>query len=250
MSDIAPILVLQHIGCEPPAAYEDELARRGLPLRRVLLHEGETLPDWRRFAAIIAMGGPMGAYDDELHPWLAAEKELIARAVESGVPFWGVCLGAQLLAASLGARVMPGEGPEVGVAPVSLTIEGAEDPVFSVAPATFDALHWHGDTYELPRGASRLAASERYDQQAFSYGGAYGLQFHLEVPASLAAGWLEVPAYAQALEQAHGEHAGPALLTALRAAEPAATELARELFGRWLELVVGLGTSRAQTARA
>ncbi|MHB1572136.1 MAG: glutamine amidotransferase-related protein, partial [Solirubrobacteraceae bacterium] len=108
-----PFLVLQHIACEPPAAYEDELRDWGTELHRVMVDAGDPLPDWREFAAIVAMGGPMGAYDDDRLPWLAAEKRLIGDAVRAGAPYWGVCLGAQLLAASLGARVYTGPEPEV-----------------------------------------------------------------------------------------------------------------------------------------
>jgi GMP synthase-like glutamine amidotransferase len=115
------VLVLQHIACEPPGVYEDVLNERGATIQRVELDEGEPLPDWRAFDAIIAMGGPMGALDEVDHPWLADEKRLIGDAVRSGLPFWGVCLGVQLLAASLGARVYPGSAPEVGLLPVRLT---------------------------------------------------------------------------------------------------------------------------------
>ena len=115
------VLVLQHIACEPPGVYEDVLHERGAVLTRVELDEGEALPDWREFDAIVAMGGPMGAYEDDLHPWLVAEKRKIAEAVAAGTPYWGVCLGVQLLAASLGARVYPGAAPEVGILPVELT---------------------------------------------------------------------------------------------------------------------------------
>jgi GMP synthase-like glutamine amidotransferase len=169
------LLVLQHIACEPPGAYEEELLDWGAELVRVEVDEGESLPEWRQFDAIIAMGGPMGAYEDQRLPWLAAEKQLIAAAVRSGLPFWGVCLGAQLLAASLGARVAPGAAPEVGVLPVNRTLGGARDPVFSAAPDEFMALQWHGDTFALPEGAVRLAGSEAYEQQAFSWRRAYAL---------------------------------------------------------------------------
>src|SRR5215212_9626489 len=125
-----PFLALQHIACEPPAAFEDELLARGLDLVRVELDEGDALPDWREFAGIIAMGGPMGAYQEDAHPWLVAEKRLLRDAVEADVPVWGVCLGAQLLAGALGARVYPGGKPEVGVLPVSLTPDAAADAVF------------------------------------------------------------------------------------------------------------------------
>ena len=99
------VLVLQHIACEPPGVYEDVLLERGASIHRVELDEGESLPDWRGFDAIVAMGGPMSVNDEDALPWLAAEKRAIGEAVRAGTPFWGVCLGVQLLAASLGARV-------------------------------------------------------------------------------------------------------------------------------------------------
>jgi GMP synthase (glutamine-hydrolysing) len=108
------LLAIQHIACEPPAAFEDELRSRGLDIVRVELDEGDPLPDWREFPAIVVMGGPMGAYDEADHPWLVDEKRVLREAVEADVPVWGVCLGAQLLASALGARVYRGDEPEVG----------------------------------------------------------------------------------------------------------------------------------------
>lgn len=238
-----PLLVLQHIGCEPPAAYEDEILARGMALHRVQLDRGEQLPDWRVCRGIVAMGGPMGAYDDALYPWLAPEKRLIAEAVRAGKPFWGVCLGAQLLAASLGASVTPGPAPEVGVLPVELTTAAADDPVFAAAPPKFQAFHWHGDTYELPPGAVQLARSERYEQQAFVFANAYALQFHLEVTSALVAKWGAVPAYAQSLERLPGGESLPELLNQLAGVQQSAVALARELFARWLVHVVSAGVS-------
>jgi len=237
--------VLQHIACEPPGAYEEELLDWGLGLVRVEVDEGQSLPAWQAFDGIIAMGGPMGAYEDQRLPWLTAEKELIAAAVHSGLPFWGVCLGAQLLAASLGARVAPGGEPEVGVLPVNRTPEGARDPVFSEAPDEFRALQWHGDTFGLPNGAVRLARSDAYEQQAFSYRRAYALQFHIEVDGSLAREWGAVPAYAQSLESIRGQGALPRLLEQVIAHEREMTHLARKLFAAWLEHIVGLRPSPA-----
>ena len=238
MAITAPFLVLQHVACEPPAAYEDELLERGLSLERVQLDRGDRLPDWRRFAAIIAMGGPMGAYDDDGHPWLKSEKRLISDAVRSGKPYWGVCLGAQLLAASLGARVAPGPSPEIGIEQITLSDGAADDPVFAGAPPVFEALSWHGDTYELPPGAVRLAGSEQYEQQAFVSDRAYALQFHLEVTAELASTWAEVPAYAQEVEGLLGPGAMQELERGVTAIEPRSIPLARALFARWLDHVV------------
>jgi GMP synthase (glutamine-hydrolysing) len=238
------LLVLQHAGCEPPGVYEDELGARGIAFTRVLLPDvanGAELPDWRSFAGIVAMGGAMGAGDESGHPWLAPEKRLIGDAVRAGKPYWGVCLGAQLLAASLGAAVRRGPRPELGVLPVTLTQAAAEDPVFASAPGTFSTLQWHGETYELPDGAVRLAGSEAYEQQAFAIGRAYALQFHLEVDGELARQWMEIPEYVHELEQLSGPGAPAQMLAQVRAAQARTVPLARQLFGRWLERVVGIG---------
>jgi GMP synthase (glutamine-hydrolysing) len=236
-SERRPILVLQHAGCEPPGAYEDELLARQIPFARVLLDEDEELPDWRANAGIVAMGGGMSVNDEAEHPWLAPEKRLIAEAVAAGTPYWGVCLGAQLLAASLGARVAAGAAPEIGVLDVELTPAAAADPVFGPLPSSFATLQWHGETYELPPGAVQLARSARYEQQAFVVGRAYALQFHLEVDAELAGEWMRTPAFVAELERDQGADAPAALLAQMQVAEEDSVPLARELFARWLELV-------------
>jgi GMP synthase-like glutamine amidotransferase len=186
------------------------------------------------------MGGPMGAYESEQHPWLPAERALIRQAVNADMPFWGVCLGAQLLAASLDGSAEPGEVPEIGVLEVSLAEAAAADPVFARAPSSFAALQWHSDTYQLPVGAVRLASSSAYLEQAFRIRNAYGLQFHLEVPEDLLEQWGELPAYAHSLETTLGPGALERLLSDWRATAPMTLALARKLFGAWLEEVVGL----------
>jgi GMP synthase-like glutamine amidotransferase len=235
---VSELLVLQHAGCEPPGVYEDVLLERGLSFARVVVPD-EPLPDWRGFAAVVAMGGAMGAYEEEAHPWLVAEKRLVAEAVGAGTPYWGVCLGAQVLAAALGADVKPGRAPELGVLEVELTAAAAADPVFADAPTRFSSLQWHGDTYALPDGATRLARSERYEQQAFALGAAYGVQFHLEVDGRLAAEWMEVPEYVAELEALDGVDAPARMLAEVQAAEARTVPLARALFTRWLVEVVG-----------
>ena len=230
------VLVLQHIACEPPGVYEDVLRQRGTSIHRVELDEGEPLPDRSEIDAIVCMGGPMSATDDAELPWLADEKAFIADAVRGGVPFWGVCLGVQLLAASLGARVYPGPAPEVGVLPVELTSEGLADPVFSGLPPVLPTLQWHGDTFDLPVGAVRLAGSPAYPNQAFRFGeSAYGVQFHIEVSPELAREWAEVPEYAQALARVLGPGAADELIARL---DDHAAEMlghGRTIFARWLD---------------
>ena len=246
---MARFLVLQHIACEPPAAFEDELLAWGASLHRVEVDEGDPLPDWREFAGIIAMGGPMGAYEDDRLPWLTAEKRLIAEAVRAGTPYWGVCLGAQLLAASLDARAFTGPEAEVGLLVVRLTEAARTDPVFSTLPEEFVALQWHADTYDLPEGAVRLAGSDAYPQQAFVVNNAYAMQFHLEVDGELATSWGEVPAYARSLEQLLGPGALPRLVEDVRRHEPQTTPQARGMFAAWLQHVVGLPPRSADAPR-
>ena len=107
------LLALQHIACEHPGVFTEVMAERGVEATAVELDEGEPLPDWREFDAVLAMGGPMGAADDRDHPWLAAERELIAAAVADGRPVLGVCLGAQLIAAALGGGWCRASGPRL-----------------------------------------------------------------------------------------------------------------------------------------
>jgi GMP synthase (glutamine-hydrolysing) len=229
------VLVLQHIACEPPGVYEDVLHERGATLHRVEVDAGDELPDWRDFSAIVAMGGPMSANDDAELPWLREEKQLIAEAARAGMPFWGVCLGVQLLAASLGGRVFAGDEPEVGVLAVELTEEGRRDPVFATLPPTLPALQWHGDTFDLPEGAVRLAGSAAYPNQAFRFENAYGVQFHLEVSSAMAREWLGVPEYASALERTIG---GERMLCAVDERVEEMLEHGRALLERWLDRVV------------
>ncbi|MDQ2984000.1 MAG: type 1 glutamine amidotransferase [Actinomycetota bacterium] len=243
------VLVLQHIACEPPGAYEDVLRERGARIKRIELDEGETLPDWRGFDAIVAMGGPMSVNDDASLPWLAGEKGTIADAVRAGVPFWGACLGVQLLASALGARVYTGPAPEVGVLPVTLTEEALADPVLAGLPRDLISFQWHSDTFDLPEGAVRLASSPAYENQAFRWGRrAYGVQFHLEVSPEMAAEWADVPEYAAALERTLGGDAAERLLADVAARSGEMQSHGRRMFGRWLELASE--DSRKQAAEA
>ncbi len=230
-------LVLQHIACEPPGVYEDVLLERGATIDRVELDEGEPLPDWRGFDLIVAMGGPMSVNDEREHPWLVDEKLLIRDAVSAGTGFWGACLGVQLLASSLGARVHAGATPEVGVLPVTLTDEGAADPVLSGLPRELPTLQWHGDTFDLPQGAVRLAGSPVYPNQAFRWGrAAYGVQFHLEVTGSMAREWAQVPAYVDSLERTLGPGSAEQLFADFDAASAAMQDHARAMFERWIDV--------------
>lgn len=186
-------IVLQHVAFEGPARLSPLLLERGLTLDVRRLDRGEPAPD--RMAAgelLVVMGGPMGVGDLEgpEHPFLREELRLLRRCVEEDAPVLGVCLGAQLLAFAAGAAVHPmtrGDGArcyEVGWAPIRFHPSGAADPILGGLPAEALALHWHGDAFELPAGARRLASTELCPNQAFQLGARmFGLQFHCEAGA-------------------------------------------------------------------
>jgi GMP synthase (glutamine-hydrolysing) len=130
---------------------------------------------------LIVLGGPIGAYEIETYPFLGREISIIERRLGRKRPTLGICLGSQLMAAALGARVFPGGVKEIGWGRVELTEAGAASCLSSLAVPSAHVLHWHGDTFDLPEGATRLASNARYENQAFSFGPtALALQFHLE----------------------------------------------------------------------
>jgi GMP synthase (glutamine-hydrolysing) len=183
------------------------------------------------------MGGPMSVNDEGEHPWLTGEKAAIASHVRAGRPFWGSCLGAQLLASALGARVYAGPAPEVGVLAVELTAAGLDDPVLGALPAAIDTLQWHGDTFDLPEGAVLLASSPAYPHQAFRVGrAAYAVQFHVEVTEAMGEEWAGVPAYAEYADRVLGPGGSDRLLAEFRLSSPLMQQHARELFERWCDL--------------
>jgi GMP synthase-like glutamine amidotransferase len=229
------IVVLQHIDCEPAAAYLPVLVENGSV---TTVRPGvDALPDPAGVDAVVVMGGPMGAYQLGDHPWLGEEIAFLAEVIDRSAAVWGVCLGAQLLAAALGADVHPGPEPEVGVGEVTVTARASTDPVLSGAPETFPALHWHGDTFDLPDGAQLLASTDRYPNQMFRHGLNYGLQFHLEASADLAATWAEVEEYRASLHAALGASGPELLLTGLRRHEDEILATATTMMTRWLALV-------------
>lgn len=147
------------------------------------MHSADTLPDPGRFDWLIVMGGPMSAADDAKHPWLVPEKRLIGDSIHAGKVVLGICLGAQLIASALGARVYPQRKKEIGWFPVR-HVSAPPAPVASLIPDGSIVFHWHGDTFDIPRGAIRLLRSDSCENQAFALGDrVLGLQFHLETTA-------------------------------------------------------------------
>jgi GMP synthase (glutamine-hydrolysing) len=180
-------LVLRHTQAEGLGLLANVLRDFGIHHRYLDLPRGEPPPrDLRGVGGLIVLGGPMAAYEADKHPFLAPESALVERALTAGRPVLGICLGAQLIAQILGARVYAGERREVGWAPVTLTEDGRDDPVFGGGETKLTVFHMHGDTYELPPDGRNLATSAVYEQQAFRWGDTvYGLQFHLEFTESV-----------------------------------------------------------------
>ena len=181
---MAKIYVLQHHPVETLGTIADALEGAALAWQYVRVYDGQPVPSSMKGAGgLIVMGGPMGVYQTDRYPWLRDEMLLIEDAVKSNLPTLGVCLGAQILAAALGAKVERNpNGKEIGWHPIKLGDSAQHDRLMRGLPATLTPFHWHGDIFDLPPGAVLLASSEKTPCQAFRYGDkAYAFQFHFEV---------------------------------------------------------------------
>jgi GMP synthase (glutamine-hydrolysing) len=246
MNTVRVVRVLQHVAVEGPGLIALALEREGIALEVTRVDRGEPVPaDLGGAAGLVVLGGPMGVYEADRYPHLRDELRLIEAALRAGAPVLGVCLGSQLVAAALGARVYPGPEKEIGWFAVTPKPSAASDRLFAplvasladpAQPASFMAMHWHGDVFELPSGATSLAASAKTEHQAFRHGDrVYGLLFHLEKTAP----------DAQAMVGAFGEElasAGIPEATLLDDIEPRcarAAALGVPLFQRWAALLPG-----------
>ncbi|MDZ7268323.1 MAG: type 1 glutamine amidotransferase [candidate division KSB1 bacterium] len=174
---------LQHVPFEGPGRIVPWLEAHGHETTTTRLFESCQLPDPQEVDFLIVMGGPMSANDTDTVPWLAEEKAFIRACIQQGRRVLGICLGAQLIASVLGARVYRNPVKEIGWFPVQ-GVSAGNGEVFRF-PAVFPAFHWHGETFDLPPGAIRIARSEACENQAFQFGRAVmGLQFHLEMTAA------------------------------------------------------------------
>lgn len=174
--------IIQHVAFEGPGAITEWAREREYSTSVTEQFRRGMLPAVGDFDFLVIMGGPMSANDGAQFDWLAGEKQLIAEALGEEKAILGVCLGAQLLAQALGAQVYPNRDKEIGWFPVHLTLEAERSRLFSGLPARMTVLHWHGETFDLPRGAILLAESKLCRNQAFELDGrVLGLQFHLEV---------------------------------------------------------------------
>lgn len=218
------------------------LERAGLGIQVVRLDRGERIPGSPGGAAgVVVMGGPMAVYHADRHPHVKAELRLIRAALDQQTPILGICLGSQLLAAALGARVYRGARKEIGWYDVMLTAAALDDPLWHDVQSPFPAFHWHGDVFELPGGAVSLASSALTAVQGFRFGAtAYGLLFHLEVDrAQIAAMGLEFSD-----ELAREGILVDSLLRGAGANLRALRRIGETVFSRWASLAAGAAGAR------
>ncbi len=191
---MAILLVIQHVAHERLGTFEQGFKRAGCALRPLNIFERPSWPALDGIDGVVSMGGPQSVYDRAKHPWIVDELRMLRRAVDRGVPVLGICLGAQMLAAALGASVTKNPQKEIGWYPVMREPGAAGDPLLDGFGQTETVFQWHGDTFALPPGAVRLASSPLCREQAFRYQDlAWGLQFHVEVTEAMIRAWMRTP---------------------------------------------------------
>jgi len=230
-----PVLILQHMRHDGPAYLARWLADRGLAFDRRDAASGDAFPaDMSAHGALAVLGGAMSANDPL--PFLRDAERLILQAMQAGIPVIGHCLGGQLMARALGARVQASPAPEIGWQPLQVL----DDPVAAQwfgPPAQHHVMHWHYESFELPPGARWLATSCACPHQAFSIGPHLGMQFHIEIDEAKLQRWLDEgdPAWAEALAQHAGSVQDKATILAHVAQRLLAHQrLADRLYGRWI----------------
>lgn len=183
---------LQHEDSVSLGSIADWLAKSGHEISGTRFHLGESLPKLSNFDGLIVLGGSMSTYQESEFPWLQAEKAFIRESIAANKRVLGVCLGAQLIAGSLGKQVYRNPELEVGWFDIRRLPEATDHPWAKLIPTSAEVFHWHGDTFELPDGAICLASSDACVNQAYAYGdNVLALQFHLETTPAEAQGWVE-----------------------------------------------------------
>lgn len=176
------IFIVKHIDIEGPGTFGDFLVEKKESFRTFELGAGDPLPDPTIAKAVIVLGGPMNVYEEDKFPFLKEENEFIGEVLKQEIPYFGICLGSQLLAKAAGARVVRSPVKEIGWYRVALTPDGQKDPLLAGFREDEDVYHWHGDMFEIPANGVLLASGSGCPHQAFRVGkNAYGFQFHMEV---------------------------------------------------------------------
>jgi len=189
------VLIIKNVFSEGPGTIADYLNSEKIPYSICEMSAGDAVPDLDSFTHLLIMGGPMAVYEMQHYPYLVNEALFIDRSIKANKHVLGVCLGAQMVAHALGAKVYPGRKKEIGWYEVALDPDGMSDPLMSALALpernAAQVFQWHGDTFDLPRGTVRLASSDLFPNQAFRYTDrVYALQFHIEVTPAIVRDWL------------------------------------------------------------
>jgi GMP synthase (glutamine-hydrolysing) len=234
---MAKIWVLQHHPGENLGSIADALEGAALAWQYVRVFNQQPIPrDMKGAGGLIILGGAETVYQLDRYPYLRDEIALIENALAEGKPMLGVCLGSQLLAAALGVQVRRGVQREIGWYPVRLNDAAREDRLLSGLPHEFVAMHWHGDVYDLPSGATALASSELTEVQAFRHGAnAYGIQFHAEMTREILTAL--VGEFGEGLKRVGID--GDAIATQAEAHLPKLEAIGGQIFGRWAAPIQG-----------
>jgi GMP synthase (glutamine-hydrolysing) len=231
------VVILRHVAHEPAGTLELALAKANVEFRYLdLFAQRPEYFDVNEILGLAVMGGPMSVNDVEKYPYLAYEPDWIRQTVNLGIPLLGICLGAQLIAKALGAKVYPNEIKEIGWYPLELTRAAADDRLFAGCGPKMTVFQWHGDTFDLPSGAVHLAQSPLCRNQAFRVGpSAYGLQFHIEMTAEMVEDWLTESVNSR--ELATVDYIDPKVIRQKTPEElPALQALAAKVLGRFADL--------------
>jgi GMP synthase (glutamine-hydrolysing) len=231
-ADERTAVVLRHLSFEDLGLLAPVLRRAGWTVSvREAPVDDLTDPGIEEADLLIVLGGPMGVYEADRHPFIRTELAILQRRLAQSRPTLGICLGSQLMAAALGARVFPGAAKEIGWGRVSLTPEGHRSVLGPLAEEEAVVLHWHGDTFDLPQGTVRLASSASYENQAFAIGRhGLALQFHIEADPTRLEDWL----VGHAAELARAGIDVPGLRAAGHAAADRVPLQAERIFTAWL----------------
>ena len=234
---MAKIYVLQHHPAENLGMIAEALESAALAWQYVRVFDGHPIPvDMKGAGGLIVMGGPEAVYQLDRYPYLRAEMALIENALKIGRPVLGVCLGSQLLAATLGVNVRRGAQKEIGWYPVKLRPEARNDPLLHGLPEKFVACHWHGDIFELPAGAMPLASSELTELQAFRYGDkSWGLLFHVEMTQQIVTAL--VSEFSEGLKRVGID--GDAIMAEAPRHLAGIADIAETIFSRWAATIQG-----------